>query len=98
MELVDTAGALGSSESSNNGANNVSNSLRVSDNGSVEDSGKFRRLVAGPKLWCSEAIQLSSGFVLKYTKAIPVESVKKERRQNREQGSPSITGFRMLEA
>ena len=87
---MDTAGALGSNESSNNGANKVSNSLRVSDNGSVEESGKFRRLVAGPKLFCSEDIVVSSGFVLKYTKAISVVSAKKERIDKTENMDPQV--------
>ena len=98
-----SSGIGGSSErrfsivSSNNGANKVSTSLRVRDIGSAEESGKFRRLIAGPKqlcletitlssgpkLICSEAIRLSPGFALKYTKAIPVESAQKERRDKK---------------
>ena len=37
-----------------------------------------------------KAIQLSPGFVLKYTKAIPVQSVKKERRDKTENMDPQV--------
>ena len=81
---MDPSGALYTIESLNSGANRVSKSLRLSVIGAAEGSGKFRRLVAGPKLLCSEAnhlssgpklscseaIQLSPGFVLMYTKAM----------------------------
>ena len=49
-----------SKKSSNNGANKVSNSLRVIVRGSADESGKFRRLISGHKQFCSEAISVSS--------------------------------------
>ena len=55
-EIGETSGGRFSIVSSNSGANMVSNSLRESDNGSAEESRKFRRLIAGPKLFFSEAI------------------------------------------
>jgi hypothetical protein len=55
-EIGETSGGRITIVSSNSGANKVSNSLRVRDNGSSEESGKFRRLGTGPKLLCSESI------------------------------------------
>ena len=71
-------------------SNKVSTSLWESDICSAEDSRKFRRLDAGPKLLCSETITLSSDPKLSCSEAIPVESVKKERRDKTENMEPQV--------